>query len=57
MKTYNLNSIERIEIIGNRINIEYGDGIKFTIINNNQEIAFQKDLKNNNNAPEIDHCI
>jgi hypothetical protein len=56
MKKYNLNHIEKITVIDNKIDIEYEDGTKFTI-NNPTNISFEKNLKNNNNAPIIDHCI
>jgi len=56
MKKYNLNNIQKITIIKDKIDIEYEDGTKFSI-NNKTEISFEKNLKNNNNAPIIDHCI
>lgn len=56
MKNYNLNNIQKITIIDGKIEVEYQDGVKFTI-NNVSNVIFKRDLKNPNDQPIVDHCI
>lgn len=65
---YPLNNIKQLEITSNNVSVTYDDGTKMTINIPNQhttkkdklrknQLIFQKDYKNQNNQPEIDHCI
>lgn len=55
MKIIPLQNIKEIEVKDNKLFIIYQDGSKMTMPADN--VKFDINYKNNNNSPEIDHCI
>jgi hypothetical protein len=52
-----MNSIVKIKVSYDNIEVTYDDGTKRTMIVGSDTIIFERDYVNKNNTPIIDHCI